>query len=85
LRRRLIHCQRRTPSYFQARFDRAPPHELEERLHNKKGNKNLIDASNIKTTTRRPVSLTDPNKHQRSVFTTSTLGKDHVSKIRHTT
>ena len=85
MRRRLIHSQERTPVYFQAPFVRVPTQEP-DRLHNRKVNNNLIGTTRRKITTTQPVSLTDPEKLQRSTYTTNLIDKDHLAnQTRHTT
>jgi hypothetical protein len=89
LRRRLIHCQGRTPSYFQARFAQIPQ-ELEDRPNNTKRNPNLIGTNNHQTNrkilTKRPISLSDQYKTPRTGYTSVLLDKDQfVTRTRHTT
>lgn len=90
MRRRLIHCESRTPFYFQARFARIPPQDLEDHQKKLKGNPKLIGPTNQRInrnlTTRRPISLTDQNKTAKTGFTSVFLDKDNpITKTRHTT
>ncbi len=90
MRRRLIHCQGRTPSYFQARFAQIPPQELEDRHNNTKQNPNLTATINQQTNRKikanRPISLSDQYKTPRTAYTSVFLEKDHLpAKTRHTT
>ena len=90
MRRRLIHCQGRTPFYFQARFGYIPAQELEDRHKNTKRNPNLRGTNNPQTNrkliTNRPLSLSDQNKTARTAYTSVFFDKDQlVTKTRHTT
>jgi hypothetical protein len=90
LRRRLIHCETRTPFYFQAKPPRPPSAKLNQRQNNVKENLNLTRPMNQridrKLVTKRPLSLTDQNKFYRTTYTNSFTGIDHsITKTRHTT
>ncbi|CAF0972165.1 unnamed protein product [Rotaria sordida] len=87
LGRRLIHCQGRTPIYFQARFAKNHPQELVDYFHNAKQGPTPINPQICrKLNTKRPVSLTDQNTLYRTKYTNSLLGNDHlITKARHTT
>ena len=89
MRRRLLHCQGRTHSYFQTRFAQTPQ-ELEARPNKSKRNSNLIGVNNLqvnrKTLSNRPISLSDQNKTPRTGYTSVLVDKDHLlTKTRHTT
>ena len=89
MRRRLIHCQGRTPSYFQKQFVRTPKRP-EDRIHKPNGNPNLKETINKQPDrqqiTKRPVSLSDQNKFPRTPHSSSFISKDHINtKTRHTT
>ncbi|CAF3978467.1 unnamed protein product, partial [Rotaria sp. Silwood1] len=90
LSRRLIHCQGRTPIYYQARFAKNHLEEPVDGLHNSKRNLPCTVVKNPriceKLNTKRPLSLTDQNKFYRTKYTTNILDKDHfITKTRHTT
>ena len=91
LRRRLFHCQGRTPLYFQTRFARIPLQDIQARHNNTKGNSNLPTTLNRQinrnSPTKRPLSLSDQNKTHRTAYTTTYLDKDItlITKTRHTT
>ena len=92
LRRRLFHCQGQPPFYFQARFGRQAPQVLEDRLHYVNVKASPITPADQRTqrlqTTKRSSALFEPNKGQRTAFTTVSAfsEKDHVvTKQRHTT
>ncbi|UJR22842.1 hypothetical protein I4U23_025872 [Adineta vaga] len=89
LRRRLIHCQGRSPSHYQSQPIRNLK-GLEDRLYKKKGipNNSGSNTQRILTqqTSRRPLSLTDQNKVPRTIYTNSLPSKDiMLTKTRHTT
>ncbi len=89
MRRRLIHCQARTPPYFHEQFVRTPKGR-EDLRHKVNGNLNLKGTTNKLTNrqlpTQRPVSLSDQNKFPRTAYASSFPSKDHtLNKTRHTT
>ncbi len=89
MRRRLIHCQNRTPFYFQTHFPRVPQQDLEDYLNNPKETPKLSGTINKRInknlTRKRPVSLTDQNKTHRTAYTNIFLDKDNITRTRHTT